>query len=356
MKYSLINVSREYDGMVDGVWLQNHTGTIESASEIARATERANSNKITVAVVDDLGYSEPNYSFRTALKRLDIAQTLNLNNNGDKSKMDLREFLSYFDFDYDIVSPGGKYETRIRQELLEDGDLCPSDLVKDLICLVDKQGANLGDIGIARFPVCQDSIEKIIDRMDIYVQDSVIDEFIAALENREIDASDMSLNDMITKCKELNIGEGEVCYRLAEAITNSDSVYIKECFDSGVKSQVQIKRKDETRVKSITVPVDIGDSLYMESRGKVGQYIVNSILIYEKGRYFGAYCAEFRHQMDVPEQWLGSRAFLTEKEAIDDYNHFSKSQNTSTLVEQISIAEKQRSIPDENNDSKAFER
>lgn len=83
MKYSLINVSREYDGMVDGVWLQDHIGTIDSASEEARATEQANSNRITVAVVDDLGYYEPNYSFRTGLKRLDILQNLNMSSKGD---------------------------------------------------------------------------------------------------------------------------------------------------------------------------------------------------------------------------------------------------------------------------------
>ena len=83
MKYSLIQVEREYDGMVDGVWMQNHIGTIDSAAEAARATERANSNRITVAVVEDLGYSEPNHSLRTALKRLDIEQCLNLNNNKD---------------------------------------------------------------------------------------------------------------------------------------------------------------------------------------------------------------------------------------------------------------------------------
>lgn len=83
MKYSLIQVDREYDGMVDGVWMQNHIGTIDSATEEARATERANGNRITVAVVEDLGYSEPNYSLRTALKRLDVSQNLNINRNRD---------------------------------------------------------------------------------------------------------------------------------------------------------------------------------------------------------------------------------------------------------------------------------
>ena len=85
MKYSLINVVREYEGMVDGVWMQDHIGTIESASEAARATERANSNRITVAVVEDLGLSCPDYSYRTSLKRLDKVQELSINNVSDVS-------------------------------------------------------------------------------------------------------------------------------------------------------------------------------------------------------------------------------------------------------------------------------
>lgn len=274
----------------------------------------------------------------------------------DNFRIDLKKFLSYFDFDYEIVSPVDKFEDRIRQELLEEGYLSPDDISKDLICLIDKQGANYGGIEQERFLVSQDSIKKIIDRMDVYIQDSVIDEFTTALEDRDIDTSTMSLGEMIAKCKGLNIGEGEVCYRLAEAINNPDSIYIKEFPDSVVKLQKQIERKDEIIVKSITVPVDIGDSIYMESRGKVGQYIVNSILIYENGRYFGAYCDEFRHQIDIPEQWLGSRAFLTEKEAVDDYNHFNNSKDNSSLDEQISIAKKQGSIPVKNNVAKAFER
>lgn len=142
--------------------------------------------------------------------------------------MDLRKFLSYFDFDYAIVSPGDKYEDRIRQELLEDGVLCPEDLDKDLICLIDKQGAYWGDIDKARFPVSLDSVEKIIDRMDIYVQDYVFDEFTEALDNRDIVSSSMTLGEMISKCKELQVDEGEVCYALAEAVDAPETISIKE--------------------------------------------------------------------------------------------------------------------------------
>ena len=80
--------------MVDGVWLQDHTGTIDSAAEAARATEHANGDRISVAVVDDLGYSEPDYSFRTALKRLDVALNLNISSNKDNIVLDFGNIVS----------------------------------------------------------------------------------------------------------------------------------------------------------------------------------------------------------------------------------------------------------------------
>jgi len=71
MRYSLIVVYKEDNGIVEGVWIENHTGTIDTATQKARATEKANSNRISVAVVDDLNYSTPNYCYRKSLTRLD---------------------------------------------------------------------------------------------------------------------------------------------------------------------------------------------------------------------------------------------------------------------------------------------
>lgn len=71
MRYSLVNVFNEKDGFVDGVWMQHHTGTLETAIERARATEKVNSNQITVAVVEELSNTMPDYSNRFKLKRLD---------------------------------------------------------------------------------------------------------------------------------------------------------------------------------------------------------------------------------------------------------------------------------------------
>ena len=70
-EYSLVQVVREYNGLVDGVWLQNYFGTIDTATEAAHATQQSNSNRITVAVVHNLNYSCPNYCLRKGLKRLD---------------------------------------------------------------------------------------------------------------------------------------------------------------------------------------------------------------------------------------------------------------------------------------------
>lgn len=142
--------------------------------------------------------------------------------------MDLREFLSYFDFDYDIVSPDGQTETKIREALLEDDELSAADMDKDLICLIDTQGAYLGGIDKERYPVAPESIAKIVDRMDAYIQDSVISEFADALEDRGIDTSDLSLSDMIVQCRNLGVGDGEVCYVLAEAVADPSSISLKE--------------------------------------------------------------------------------------------------------------------------------
>ncbi|TCI99588.1 hypothetical protein [Cytobacillus praedii] len=70
MKFSLIQIYNEVDGFVNGVWLQDHTGNLNSAIRKANETEKANSNRIKVAVVERIGGSAPNYCLLTNLKRL----------------------------------------------------------------------------------------------------------------------------------------------------------------------------------------------------------------------------------------------------------------------------------------------
>ena len=70
MKFSLIQVYKEMDGFVDGVWIQDHTGTLDTAVKLANETEQVNGNRIKVAVVEKLNFSSPNYCLVTKLNRL----------------------------------------------------------------------------------------------------------------------------------------------------------------------------------------------------------------------------------------------------------------------------------------------
>ena len=69
MRYSLLNVYKEYDGLVDGVWIQDSIGNLEKAIKIARDTEKANSNRIVVAVVAGVNSYAPDYFIKIGLER-----------------------------------------------------------------------------------------------------------------------------------------------------------------------------------------------------------------------------------------------------------------------------------------------
>lgn len=71
MRFALVCIDHEKDGLVDGAWMQNFTGTLEEASQWARETEKANSNRISVAVVEDMYYTP--FSNVYGAKRLDRA-------------------------------------------------------------------------------------------------------------------------------------------------------------------------------------------------------------------------------------------------------------------------------------------
>ena len=143
--------------------------------------------------------------------------------------MNLREFLANFNFDYDIVSNDNVYETVLRQQLINDGELNKDDMDKDLIYLIDLDGANLGDIHLERYPISQDSVLKIIERMDVYITDSLIAEFDEALMDRGIsNTEDYSLEAAVLKCKDLGVGDGEVCYELADVIIHPEKITIDE--------------------------------------------------------------------------------------------------------------------------------
>lgn len=71
MKFSLINIFKEDNGKVTGNWIQNHVGTLDSATQLARETEKVNHNRIQVAVVDELSTPVPILGFFKDLIRLD---------------------------------------------------------------------------------------------------------------------------------------------------------------------------------------------------------------------------------------------------------------------------------------------
>ncbi|MBG9693165.1 hypothetical protein ABD91_20710 [Lysinibacillus sphaericus] len=70
IKFSLIQIYSEKDGHVDGIWIQDYTGSLNNAIKEANETERANSNRIKVAVVEKIGGHIPEYNLLKSLKRL----------------------------------------------------------------------------------------------------------------------------------------------------------------------------------------------------------------------------------------------------------------------------------------------
>jgi len=59
MKFSLINIQGRIVGNPFGAWIQNHIGTLESATQSAIDIEEANSNKIDVAVMEQSAEGMP---------------------------------------------------------------------------------------------------------------------------------------------------------------------------------------------------------------------------------------------------------------------------------------------------------
>jgi len=69
-RFSLINVSEEKDGLVDGVWIQDFHGSLENAILFSEETEKVNGNRIKVAVVEWLGFYTPDYNLKKSLVKL----------------------------------------------------------------------------------------------------------------------------------------------------------------------------------------------------------------------------------------------------------------------------------------------
>lgn len=87
MKYSIINITSCSKDSVEGHWIQNHIGSLESASKLAAEYERLGNVQLGCAVVDELPNTNPLLSHYTNLKRLD----------SDRSVIRQRHSESYFE-------------------------------------------------------------------------------------------------------------------------------------------------------------------------------------------------------------------------------------------------------------------
>jgi len=77
MRYSIMHVEKEEDGIIDGSWIQDHHGDIDSAIEKKNTIQNANSSKLLdgsqmqFAVVEWLGNNGgPWYGIKKGLKKL----------------------------------------------------------------------------------------------------------------------------------------------------------------------------------------------------------------------------------------------------------------------------------------------
>lgn len=154
-----------------------------------------------------------------------------------KEDLTLKDFLSSFDFDYEVYQNDNHAEDALRKRLMEEGELDASLLNEPLIGLTDLQGANLGNIEGDRFPIDENLADRILSRMSIYV-DEVVSEFVNAVENVGIDSSNLSLKSMYHICR--GLGVEEVSYPMAEAIMNPESIVIPELHPGRSKSEVRL--------------------------------------------------------------------------------------------------------------------
>jgi len=69
MKFSLIIINKEVDGIVAGHWIQDHIGTIETATNLANETSELNRGQ-NIAVVEQINSTTPMLNHWEHLKRL----------------------------------------------------------------------------------------------------------------------------------------------------------------------------------------------------------------------------------------------------------------------------------------------
>jgi len=161
-------------------------------------------------------------------------KAFNAPDSNTNHQMTLADFLSHFDFSYEVYLNDNESENCRRKELIEDGYLDVKHLNSPLIGLIDDQSANYGNIQGSRFPMDHELTSKIIDRMNIYIEDGVVSEFVDAVESHDLNTTDLSLEDMVLICKALNIDN--VSYSLAEMIISPEKIIVPELEKSIVRT------------------------------------------------------------------------------------------------------------------------
>ena len=109
--------------------------------------------------------------------------------------MTLREFLRYFDFDYEIVKN-------------EDGE--------KVIKLIDLQGANLGDIETEEF---YSSLE-VVDRLNIYYHDYIYEAICSEYDYK----GEENYNELLKFAKQNN----DVCVDIIYYIVKRDKLIVED--------------------------------------------------------------------------------------------------------------------------------
>ena len=105
--------------------------------------------------------------------------------------MTLREFLNYFDFDYEVYNDK------------------PYDYPNGYISLIDLQGANLGNIESEKYSNDKQGVNSIIDRLDTYYQDYIFTGIEEVLEEEYgIDTENMNWKDLYNKVIEMKLNYG----------------------------------------------------------------------------------------------------------------------------------------------------
>lgn len=141
----------------------------------------------------------------------------------------LRDFLLDYDFDYKIVLDNS--ETEQNEIVLQ---------------LVDLQEVNLGGIELCKFAITEEIDRDIIDRLDIYIQDSSLDPVIELLiEEHGIDADlvcNMDCESLMKKMVELGYDSSvnNLCY-----ISGNKSLDLSELYKEVEGFKISLKEIED---------------------------------------------------------------------------------------------------------------